>query len=444
MAKTDKFLENREWYISSYDKFLGDLNGEAGTFYDEKRNEAVKKLGSLEFPTQKVEDWKYTSVAPLMKYNFVPATGKLEVPSEEEINAALFFSSDCYRMVFSNGRLVKELSSLDNLPSGVIISGLAEAIKNNPELVGKYIGKSFKDDTAFSALNSVYNTDGIFIYVPDGKMPGKPLQVLFLSGDENENILSSPRNLFIAGENASFSVIMRFGGRGKKEYFTNVVNEVFAGKNGVIDLYKVQDEQNDSYHIDRTEISQDETSVVSHYSMSFGGRLVRNDINAEHHGERLETNLYGLYLANDEQHVDNHTFIDHVKPNCESNELYKGILDDKARGVFNGKILVRKDSQKTNAYQSNKTVLLSDNARIDTKPQLEIYADDVKCSHGATIGYLDEGAYFYIRSRGVPAELANSMLIRAFADDVVQKVKIELLREQLNHMIFEHLNRVEI
>ena len=171
---------------------------------------------------------------------------------------------------------------------------------------------------------------------------------------------------------------------------------------------------------------------------------MRNDINSTHKGERIDTHYYGLYLGNDNQHIDNHTFIDHAKPNCESNEVYKGILDDNSRGVFNGKIMVRPDAQKTNAFQSNKTILLSDKARIDTKPQLEIFADDVKCSHGATIGRLDEEAYFYIRSRGIPDELAKSMLIRAFANDVVESVKIDELKDQLNHMIFEHLNKVEI
>ena len=199
-----------------------------------------------------------------------------------------------------------------------------------------------------------------------------------------------------------------------------------------------------SFHIEKVQAIQKKNSVFNHYNINFGGAIVRNDINTLHDDQNIETHYYGLYLAHGKQHVDNHTFIDHAKPNCMSNELYKGILDDNSRGVFNGKIIVRKDAQKTNAYQQNKTILLSKSATIDTKPQLEIFADDVKCSHGATVGHLDDTSEFYIRSRGVPQELAKSMLIRAFANDVIDTVKIEPLKEQINHMIFEHLHRVEI
>jgi len=216
------------------------------------------------------------------------------------------------------------------------------------------------------------------------------------------------------------------------------------GKNANLDLFKVQNENNNSYHIDTTNAEQNRDSIFSHYSMSFGGGIVRNDINSILKDEHSLCNYYGLSLGNESQHIDNHTLVDHAAPDCDSNELYKGILDDNARGVFNGKIMVRKDAQRTNAYQSNKTVLLSKNSNIDTKPQLEIYADDVKCSHGATVGHLDDLALFYVRSRGIPEELAKSMLIRAFANDVVEKVKIESLRNKLNHMIFAHLQRIEI
>jgi Fe-S cluster assembly protein SufD len=212
----------------------------------------------------------------------------------------------------------------------------------------------------------------------------------------------------------------------------------------LVDYYKILDENDDSFHVDRTQVHQHESSVFTHFSLSFGSGIGRNDLKSTLDGENIECNYFGLYLAHEKQHIDNHTFVDHAKPNSVSNELYKGILDDESRGVFSGKILVRQDAQKTNAYQSNKTVLLSKKANIDTKPQLEIYADDVKCSHGATVGHLDETAYFYIRSRGVPAELAKSMLIRAFVNDVVEKIKIEELRDEINHMIFNHLHRVEI
>jgi len=250
--------------------------------------------------------------------------------------------------------------------------------------------------------------------------------------------------LIMAGKNSQVSIIANYRGSGSQKYFNNAVTEIFIGENSIVDLYKIQNEKDDSYHIEKVQALQKKNSVFNHYNLNFGGAIVRNDINSLLDDENTETHFYGLYLAHGNQHVDNHTFADHAKPNCMSNELYKGILDDNARGVFNGKIMVRKDAQKTNAYQSNKTILLSRTAKIDTKPQLEIFADDVKCSHGTTVGQLDEESEFYIKSRGVPQELAKSMLIRAFANDVIEKIKIEPLKEQLNHMIFEHLHRVEI
>jgi Fe-S cluster assembly protein SufD len=220
-----------------------------------------------------------------------------------------------------------------------------------------------------------------------------------------------------------------------------VHNEYHIAESAVFDIYKIQNEKRNSYHIDNSEIVQEKGSIFTHISFDFGSVLTRNDLRADLIGENIETNLYGLYLTNDNRHVDNHTYVDHSAPNCESNELYKGILDDKSTGVFSGKILVKKDSQKTNAYQSNKNILLSEEARIDTKPQLEIYADDVKCSHGATVGSLDKEAYFYIRSRGIPAAEAQSMLIKAFAEDVVQNIKIQEIHKDINNLIFNNLNR---
>ena len=270
------------------------------------------------------------------------------------------------------------------------------------------------------------------------------MQALFLNGDDNEPMLSSPRNLITTEEGSEVNIIMNYSGISEKTYLSNIATDVIAAGNAIVNIYKIQNENENSFHLEKVNVQQEGSSRFNHHSMTFGGSIVRNDINSFLNGENCECHYYGLYLGNGKQHIDNHTFVDHAKPNCMSNELYKGILDGDARGVFSGKILVRPDAQKTNAYQSNKTILLSDKAVIDTKPQLEIFADDVKCSHGATIGRLDETAYFYIRSRGVPAEHAKSMLIRAFANDVIESVKIPELKEKLNHMIFDHLNRVEI
>jgi Fe-S cluster assembly protein SufD len=445
MAIKKEFESAKNWYLDSFENFSNSLNGQRETFYNKVRNEAIEKLKVVDFPTLKNEEWKYTNVSPIMKSNFVPSNILSEIKIDQEtIQEKLFTDFDHHLMVFVNGVFNSELSKIDELPGGVIVDSFNDVLRNQAELIEPYIKKYSKSITAFDSLNAAYAIDGLVAIVPDGKIVEKPIQVLYLNGRDDEQVLSSPRNLIVAGKNAQVSIIANYVGNSDNPYFSNITTEVVADENAIVDLYKVQNESNSAYHIERVEAHQSKQSIFSHYNISFGGKIVRNDINSEMSDEFIETNYFGLYLGCEDQHVDNHTLVDHAKPNCESNELYKGILDDQSRGVFNGKIMVRQDAQKTNAYQSNKTVLLSKDATIDTKPQLEIYADDVKCSHGATVGHLDDTAYFYIRSRGVPSEIAKSMLIRAFANDVIEKIKIEPLKEQLNHLIFEHLHRVEI
>ena len=320
------------------------------------------------------------------------------------------------------------------------ITELGKALSEKGDIVKDYLKNEKRNSNAFTLMNNSFFNDGFVLIVPDNKILEKPIQVIFYTGNENENVFAFPNNLFVIGENAQARVIIRFAGGGET-YFMNVHNEYHIAESAVFDIYKIQNEKRNSYHIDNSEIVQEKGSIFTHISFDFGSVLTRNDLRADLIGENIETNLYGLYLTNDNRHVDNHTYVDHSAPNCESNELYKGILDDKSTGVFSGKILVKKDSQKTNAYQSNKNILLSEEARIDTKPQLEIYADDVKCSHGATVGSLDKEAYFYIRSRGIPAAEAQSMLIKAFAEDVVQNIKIQEIHKDINNLIFNNLNR---
>jgi Fe-S cluster assembly protein SufD len=434
-----------EWYVSKFKSFEDKLNGQSKSFLHDIRKNALNNLAELSFPTNRNEEWKYTNIAPILKHNFIPAMIST-VPKfrKEEIKPFLFKDFDYHLIVFLNGLFAEELSEIDNLPKGVVVDGLNRITKNNPGSISKYINNLSKIDNAFNALNTAYSYDGLVVIIPDGMILEKPIQVLYLNSSKDDLVLSLPRNLIIAGKNSQVSVITNYRGYGDKIYFSNIITEVYAGENAIVDLYKIQNENDESYHIEKVQAIQKKNSVFNHYNINFGGAIVRNDINTLHDDQNIETHYYGLYLAHGKQHVDNHTFIDHAKPNCMSNELYKGILDDNSRGVFNGKIIVRRDAQKTNAYQQNKTILLSKTATIDTKPQLEIFADDVKCSHGATVGHLDDTSEFYIRSRGVPQELAKSMLIRAFANDVIDTVKIEPLKEQINHMIFEHLHRVEI
>lgn len=445
MAKNTELNKIKEWYAENFKTFETKLNGQSKTFLHDIRKDALNKLNDLNFPTIKDEEWKYTNISPILKHNFTPAINADSTSvTRDQLENLLFKDFDYHLMVFVNGLFNEELSDIGDLPEGVTVSALSEVMKSNPGLIENHVKSFNKYYTAFDALNTSYASDGLVVHIPDGKVVEKPIQVLYLNGNETVEIFSSPRNIIIAGKNAQVSVLANYRGIGGKQYFINAITEISAHDNAIVDLYKVQDEQNNAYHIERVETKLGWETKFSHYNISFGGGLVRSDLNTKLAGEYGECNYWGLYLGVGKQHIDNHTFVDHAKPNCPSNELYKGILDDESKGVFNGKILVQQPAQKTNAYQSNKTVLLSKKATIDTKPQLEIYADDVKCSHGATVGHLDDTAYFYIRSRGVPEEAAMSMLIQAFANDVVEKIKIDKLREQLNHMIFEHLHQDEI
>lgn len=447
MNKTSEFQNIKEWYLKNFKSFEEKLNGDSKTFLHDLRKGAINQLAETDFPSTKEEEWKFTNISPILKQSFIPAVslGKKNYSlSKEEIKKHLFSGFDYYLMTFINGIFAEKLSDLNGLPKGVTVDSLSSLLKKNSEYINGKISKYVKAENAFNLLNRAYSTDGAVIIVNDGVALEKPIQILYLTGDNENPVLSVPHNMIIAGKNSQVSVLGVFASSDGKTHFTNSLTEVFADESAIVDLYKIQNENDHSYHYEKVEAYQLKKSIFNHYNFAFGAEIVRNDINSTLDDENIETHYYGLYLANGKRLVDNHTFVDHAKPNCMSNELYKGILDDDARGVFNGKIIVRKDAQKTNAYQQNKTVLLSNRAKVNTKPQLEIFADDVKCTHGATVGHLDDAAYYYIRTRGIPSELANSMLIRAFANDVVEVVKIEPLREQLNHLIFEHLHRVEI
>ena len=434
---TNKTDEIKEWYAKNFETVQKKNNNDG---INEIRSDAFEKFKETPFPTRKTEDWRFTNITSLLKERFALPEENSSKIAKEKLNEYVFDEVESDVVVFVNGLFNEELSNISQSGKGVFVGDLRKALSEKGEIVSRYLRNTKRNPNAFTLMNNSFFNDGFVLIVPDGKILEKPVQVIFYSGSENENVSAFPNNLFVIGENAQARVIMRFAGNGAT-YLMNAHNEFYVGENAIFDIYKIQDEDRKSYHIDNAEIVQKRGSVFTHISFDFGSLLTRNDLRADLTGENIETHLYGLYIINDNRHVDNHTYVDHSAPNCESNELYKGILDDKSTGVFSGKILVKKDSQKTNAYQSNKNILLSEEARIDTKPQLEIYADDVKCSHGATVGSLDEEAYFYIRSRGIPASEAQSMLIKAFAEDVVERVKIKGIREKINNLIFKNLNR---
>lgn len=433
--------EIKTWYLDNFKKFA-EIKGEDG--FKSIREEASNRFEKSEFPTKKDEEWKYTNISPILKKGFVPSPISEQAGIEKsDLDKYLIPDLDVHLLVLINGIFSEELSSIKKEEEGIIIDSFRNQLLNNSDFLIEKMHKRESEENSFNLLNNAFTYDGFVVYVPKNKVIERPVHVLNIASGKTERPLIQPRNIIVAEENAQAKIISEFNGYEYGEYFTNIVTEISVAENANVSFYKLQNESNSAYHIDRTEIIQKESSVFNHFSLSFGAKIARNDINTKLDGENIELHLYGLYLGNEDQHIDHHTFIDHAKPNCESNELYKGILDDNARGVFSGKILVDKIAQKTNAFQSNKSVLLSENASVDAKPQLEIYADDVKCSHGATVGKLDEQAYFYIRSRGVPEESARSMLIRAFVEDVISEIDIDLLREKVNHTIFEHLHREE-
>lgn len=431
MSNTTEF---KKWYSESFKKFEESLNGETKLPLHQTRKTALEEFQNAKFPTVKDEEWKYTNVSSLLNHKFVDVIGKSFDNGNVDLEKYLFNKRNFYTIVFING-VYDEVNSLELDEPGITLCNLKTAIKKYPEEINLHIGKFAKaEDSIFTALSTACLNDGVFLKVKSGKALDKPVQVLYVNSG-GDNLLIQPRNLFVIGKNAQAKIVESYYSEGESEYFTNSVTETYVDQNGILEHVKIQEESLKAFHISTTEIDVEKESIYSSYNINFGGNLVRNDLNARFHGEYGHCTLNGLYLADGEQHIDNHTLIDHAVPNCESHEMYKGVLDDSSRAVFNGKVHVWKDAQKTNAFQENKTVILSDSARVDTKPQLEIFADDVKCSHGATIGKLSEEGLFYLRARGIGEELAKTMIINAFANDAVHTISIADVRDRIEERV---------
>ena len=429
--------QSKNWYISNFKRIEESLNGESKTPFHELRKKAIEIFGEIDFPSVKNEEWKYTNIAPILKFNF--SNVKPVKLNTEDIEPFLIPGLKPSIIVLVNGSYVPGLSKIHKHPEGVIIESFSNVLKNDPGIILEHFGKYAKLDNGFIALNTAFAGDGVVIKIPDNTVIKDYIHIINLTGSKNENVLSQPRNLIVTGKNSQVKIIESYHSLPGNENLTNVVNEVIAGENSDVEIYRLQHENTGSFHVNHTQAYQQKNSVFTHYSITLGGNIVRNDTNTLLDAENCTGNLFGLYLTEGSQHVDNHTMIDHAKPHCQSNEKYKGVLDGSSRGVFNGKVFVREDAQKTNAYQSNKAILLTGTAVVDTKPQLEIYADDVKCSHGAAIGQLDDEAVFYLRSRGIGKELAKTVLIRAFANDIFETLTSEELHEHLNHLVYAKL-----
>ena len=407
------------------------------------RKDAIGRFAELGFPTTRLEEWKYTNVAPIARIPFQAAEFRWDGLTDGSLAelplAHSAFSECCSRIVFINGHYSPQLSSTD-LPEGLIVGSLALAVKQHTPTVRDHLARHADyEQQAFVALNTAFLEDGAFIEVPRGVKANQPIYILFVS-TADEPIASHPRSLIIVGDDSEANIVEDYLALGEGSYLTNAVTEIVVGENSVVEHYKLQAENEKAFHVSTVQISQARSSSFTSHSISFGGALARNDVNVTLNGDGAECTLNGLYITANEQHVDNHTVIDHLKPHCSSRELYKGILDDRSSAVFNGSIIVRKDAQKTDARQSNKNLLLSEGATINSKPQLEINADDVKCTHGTSIGHLDEDSIFYLRSRGVGLTEARTVLTYGFANDVLNRMKLDAVRVRLECALLARLS----
>jgi Fe-S cluster assembly protein SufD len=436
---------NSDWYIDSFRKFEDRLNGQSSSEVHRLRKQALKSFQDLGYPTTKHEEWKYTNVSPLIDQNFELSQPYLPGSlSKENIKQFQFPGLEDRTLVFVNGHYASELSDDIEIAEKIEVLSLQDAIKNNPDRLSEHFAKYASiSEQSFISLNTAFVQDGAYINIPENETLDKPIHLIYLTVANSNPMISFPRNLIIAGRNSEVAFIESFVSLEKGSCFTNAVCEIMLRENSKVERIKIQNESEGAFHIAALQAIQERDSRFIDHNISLGATLTRNDINSEFNGENGYCELNGMYSGNQKQHIDNHTTIDHATAYCESHELYKGILDEKAAGVFNGKIFVRPDAQKTNAFQSNNCILLSDQAIIDTKPQLEIFADDVKCTHGATVGQLNEEAYFYMRSRGIEKSNARKLLIYAFASEVVDKISFHPARERVLDLFSDKLHTVK-
>jgi Fe-S cluster assembly protein SufD len=429
-------------YLKEFETFAGAATAESPEWLEPIRRAAMDRFARTGFPSAREEEWRFTPVTPIVQTSWRMAAGGSEDVARDQLASFVFGHEEWCTLVFVNGDYAPGLSFPGNLPSGVVATSLAEALRNGSDLVQRHLSRYARvDDSPFTALNTAFFRDGGFIHIPAGVDLPLPINLVFVTTGEATGGVSHPRNLLVVERNARASVVESYvtlapGAR----YWTNPVTEVWTGANSWVEHTRIQRESEAAYHVATTQAEVSRDSHYRSFSMAMGAALARHNLNARLADQYSEALLYGLYITHGEQLVDNHTVLYHDHPNCHSWEVYKGILDGRSRAVFNGKVMVRAEAQKTDAKQTNRNLVLSDFAKVDTKPQLEIFADDVKCTHGATVGQLDELALFYAQSRGVPADEARRMLTYAFAAEVINEVALEPVRRELNRLLLERLD----
>jgi len=422
----------KEKLLSSFIAFENQTN--IDSYVHDIRSEAIKQFESIGFPNKKLENWKYTSLKNLLNTDYTVLPEINNVLEFKNIKKYLIDDIDSYKIIFVDGKYCSHLSETTHEGMDICILSAALTQSKYELIIENYFNKIALKD-GITSLNTAFSNEGAFIHIPKNKFVEKPIQIIHFSTGNEASLMFQPRNMIVVDENSQVQIIERHQSLSENKVFTNSVTEIYADKKSIIDYYKIQNDNLQASLIDNTYINQQRNSTFSMHTFSFGNELVRNNLNISQNDEFIETTIKGVTIIGDNQHVDHNTLIKHNKPNCNSHQDYKGIYDNKSTGVFNGRIVVNKQAQKTNAFQSNNNVLLSDKATVNAKPQLEIYADDVKCSHGCTVGQLDKNALFYLKSRGIPEKEATALLMYGFANNILESVKIPEIKTRINRII---------
>jgi Fe-S cluster assembly protein SufD len=430
-------MELKDKLLSSYVAFENNID--TNSDIHEIRSEAFQNFEGLGFPTKKLEAWKYTSLNSILKQDYSLFPNKENSIQLADVQKYFIHDIDTYKLVFIDGKYSSFLSETTHDTFDVCLMSSALTKPKYKAVIENYFNKIAKKDN-LTSLNTAFANEGAYIYIPRNVEVEKPIQIMnFTTGSEAATMLQ-PRNLIVVEQNAHVQIIERHQSLTSNPVLTNAVTEVFAAKDSSIDIYKIQNDDKTASLIDNSYIEQKSSSVVSVHTFSFGGNITRNNLNFYQRGEHIDSILKGITILEEKQHVDHHTLVHHIEPNCESHQDYKGIYTERSTGVFNGKVVVDKEAQKTNAYQKSNNVLLSDKATINAKPQLEIFADDVKCSHGCTIGQLDDDALFYMQQRGIPEKEGKALLMFAFANTVLESVKIPEVKQRISKIIANKLS----
>ncbi len=430
-------MELKDKLLSSYVAFENNID--TNSDIHEIRSEAFQNFEGLGFPTKKLEAWKYTSLNSILKQDYSLFPNKENSIQLADVQKYFIHDIDTYKLVFIDGKYSSFLSETTHDTFDVCLMSSALTKPKYKAVIENYFNKIAKKDN-LTSLNTAFANEGAYIYIPRNVEVEKPIQIMnFTTGSEAATMLQ-PRNLIVVEQNAHVQIIERHQSLTSNPVLTNAVTEVFAAKDSSVDIYKIQNDDKTASLIDNSYIEQKSSSVVSVHTFSFGGNITRNNLNFYQRGEHIDSILKGITILEEKQHVDHHTLVHHIEPNCESHQDYKGIYTERSTGVFNGKVVVDKEAQKTNAYQKSNNVLLSDKATINAKPQLEIFADDVKCSHGCTIGQLDDDALFYMQQRGIPEKEGKALLMFAFANTVLESVKIPEVKQRISKIIANKLS----